>query len=491
MTVAGPHRLPQHNPRTPLEDLEFTLLGSVVGPADPHWDKARAAWNLTADQQPAAVVFTVDAADVSATVRYATALGLNVLAQSTGHLATAVGDLAGTVLIRTARMRSVRVDAEKQTMRVEAGATWGVATAALEGTGLAALAGSSGEVGIVGYTLGGGYSWLSRSRGLAASSVTAIELVLADGNLLRATAEEHAELFWAVRGGGGNFGIVTALEFRVYPVSEVSAGMLLFPLEQTRSVLEEYARWTEDLDERATTCFRILHFPRLPDLPDFLRGQSFVGVDGAIDAPEDVAQRLLAPLRALEPSIDTFTRIPATALAGLHLDPSDPVPVIGDGMILDSLTPEVVDALLGSAAGMDPSALLIVDLRHLGGALGRPAGGGAVDHLPGRFLLYAAGIAPSPQAAAAVITAITSVRLALAPWASSIDYSNFREVREAPERFWAPDVLERLRAVKKSVDPRGIIRSAHTLEPRTSTSSRALSADAAPDDLAHRIPAER
>ncbi|MBF4629628.1 FAD-binding oxidoreductase [Clavibacter michiganensis subsp. phaseoli] len=484
----------QHLPRTPLEDLEFSLLGTYVLPTDPQWDKARSAWNLTADQRPAAVVFTVDAADVSATMRYADALGLNVLAQSTGHLATAVGDLSDTVLIRTIRMQSVRVDVPRQTMRVEAGVTWGTATAALEGTGLSALAGSSSEVGVVGYTLGGGYSWLSRSRGLAASSVTAIEMVLADGELVRATADEHADLFWAVRGGGGNFGIITALEFRVHPVSEVYAGMMLFPLHRTRAVLEEYARWTTDLDERATTCVRILHFPPLPDLPDFLRGQSFVGIDGAIDAPDEEAERLLAPLRALEPRLDTFGRIPATALAGLHLDPSTPVPVIGDGMILDELTPEVIDALLASAAGTDPSSLLIVDLRHLGGAIGRPAvDGGAVDHLPGAFLLYAAGITPFPQAVAAVTHAVDSVRAALAPWATTIDYSNFRETRSAPERFWAPEVLERLRTIKEAVDPRGIIRSAHPLGRRPATRHRAPTADTAVDALGHapQIPAAR
>lgn len=444
--------------------LQFALLGSVFHPEDEGWDDARAAWNLAVDQRPAAVVVAADAADIAQTMRFARQTGLRVLAQSTGHLASAVGDLSDTVLIRTAHMQGVEVFADTRTARVEAGVTWGRVNDALANTGLAALAGSSPDVGVVGYTLGGGYGWLARSRGLAASSVTAIELVLADGRHLRATDSEHAELFWALRGGGGNFGIVTAIEFRVYPIADVYAGMLLFPIARVREVLTAYASWTSDLDESVTTCARILRFPPLPELPDFLRGRSFVGVDGAIDAPDTRARELLSPLRALSPEIDTFTRIPATELSSIHLDPPAPVPVVGDGLILDELDEAAIDALLASAAGAEGSSLLVVDLRHLGGALGRPSSSaGAVGGLAGSYLLYTAGIAPTPETTQAIGVEVASVRAAMMPWMSELDYSNFREVGTSPERFWRTEVLERLRSVKTIVDPDDVVRSAHPL----------------------------
>ena len=447
-----------------FEQLEVGLAGSLVTPSDAEWDTARAAWNLTADQRPVAVVFAANAADISAVLRFASVANLRVTAQSTGHLATALGDLDDTILIRTTRMDSIVLDEIAQVVRVGAGATWGPVSAVLAPAGLVALAGSSHDVGVVGYTLGGGYSWLSRSRGLASSSVTAVELVLANGEFVRATTIEHADLFWAVRGGGGNFGIVTAIEFRVFLLPNVYAGMLLFPVERAREVLSEYAEWTEHLDDHTTTCVRILRFPPLPELPDFIRGQSFVGIDGAIDATDATAQALLAPLRAMNPAIDTFTRVPASSLAEVHMDPAFPVPAIGDGIAVTKLDSDVIDALLGSAAGDPASPLLIVDIRHLGGALGRPdPAGGAVDHFSGNFLVYAAGMVPFAEAAPVVAAAVDSVRQALLPWESAQTYSNFREAEAAPERMWDAATLTRLRAIKVTRDPGNTIRAAHSL----------------------------
>lgn len=448
-----------------LDELQFELTGALIQPTDPDWDAVRTAWNLAVDQQPVAVLIPATVDDIRRIVRHAASAGLQVAAQTTGHLAAALGDLGQTILVRTTKLRRIGIDTEAMVVRAEAGVTWGEVTGHLQGMNLAALAGSSPDVGVVGYTLAGGYSWFARSRGLASSSVTAVELVLADGRLVRADAQTEPELFWALRGGGGAFGIVTAVEFRVYPVSTVYAGMLLFPFDRAREVLLAYAEWAHDgLDESVTTSARLLRFPPLPEVPEFLRGQSFVGVDGAISAPDADAESLLKPLRALGPVIDTFTGMPASALASVHLDPPTPVPAVGDGIIVDVLSPAVIDALLATSAGRAASPLLVTDLRHLGGAVGRAAPhGGAIDRLPGRFLVYAAGIAPSPEAAAVVADAVESIRKALSPWASAHDYSNFRERPVAPEGIWPEPVLERLRAVKAAVDPAGLIRAAHPL----------------------------
>src|SRR5687767_10118689 len=192
--------------------LRARMTGHAVTPADPEWDVARQAWNLAVDQRPAIVALPESADDVVAVVRYARAHGLRIAAQGTGHNAGPLGPLDGTVLVKTSRMRGVTVDPDARTVRVDAGVLWQEATNAAAEHGLAALAGSSPDVGVVGYSLGGGISWLARKHGIGANQVTAIELVTADGRFVRADAENEPDLFWALRGGGGAFGVVTAIE---------------------------------------------------------------------------------------------------------------------------------------------------------------------------------------------------------------------------------------------------------------------------------------
>ncbi len=438
------------------------LAGRVIAPGDADFDAARRAWNLAVDQRPALVVQAATADDVSATVRYAASAGLRVAPQGTGHNAAPLGDLAGTILLRTDLLREVTVDPAALGVRVGAGVLWGEVTAALAPHKLTALAGSSADVGVVGYTLGGGYSWLSRRHGLAVSKVTAVELVTADGSFHRVDATAEPELYWAVRGGGANIGIVTALEFRVLPLAQVYAGALLFPLERAREVFTAYARWSATADEAATTCVRLLRLPPLPDLPEMLRGKAFAAIDGAIDAPAGPAKALLAPLRALGPVMDTFDEMPTAALSMIHMDPPTPVPGIGDGMILDELTDGAIDALLSIAGPDVDTALLAVDVRAVGGAAGRPdPSGGAVDSLPGRYLAFGVGIPMSPEVGVRLHAELASLRAALSPWANDRGYPNFRERPTAPEGFFEPATLARLRAVAQRWDPAQLLQANH------------------------------
>ena len=229
---------------TDLSPLRAEFAGSLHTAADPDWDEARSAWNLAVDQHPAVVAIPEDAADVARAVRYARDHGLRVAAQGTGHNAAAHGDLDGVMLIKTERMREVRIEPATRTARVGAGVTWGEVVGPAAEHGLAALAGSSHDVGVVGYSLGGGVSWLARKHGLAADRVTAIELVSAHGDLREVTALTDPDLFWALRGGGGNFGVVTAIEFSLLPITELYAGALFFPYERAGEVLEAWRRWT-------------------------------------------------------------------------------------------------------------------------------------------------------------------------------------------------------------------------------------------------------
>jgi FAD/FMN-containing dehydrogenase len=202
----------------------------LVKPGEGNWDSARAAWNLAIDQRPAMVARPGGADEVAAVVKFARENDLRVAVQAEGHGA---GALAGvgedTLLLKTGRMIGTEVDAENRRARVAAAAKWRDVDALASPRGLAALAGSSAEVGVVGYTLGGGQGWLARKHGLACNSVLAAEVVTADGELVRADLEHEPDLFWALRGGGGNFGVVTALEFELYPASDLYPGLFAWP----------------------------------------------------------------------------------------------------------------------------------------------------------------------------------------------------------------------------------------------------------------------
>jgi FAD/FMN-containing dehydrogenase len=248
--------------------LDRELAGKIVRPGEEAFGAARSAWNLAVDQQPAAVVFPETAEDVRAAVRLAAARGLQIAAQGTGHLARPLGDLSGTILVKTERMRGIRIDPAARIARVEAGVVWLEVVEAAARHGLAGLAGSSPDVGMVGYTLGGGLSFLGRKYGLAASNVRAIELVTADGRLVRADREHEPDLFWALRGGGGSFGVVTAIEFGLFPVSQMYAGHLWYPIERGPEVLHAWAELTHgEVPDELTTVGRFLQFPPSPISP--------------------------------------------------------------------------------------------------------------------------------------------------------------------------------------------------------------------------------
>ena len=284
-------------PSIDVEALRARLYGEVYGPDDEGWDEARRAWNLAVDQRPAAVALPITDADVVEIVNFAREEGLRVAPQGTGHGASALAGLDDTILLSTKRMRGVRIDPNARRARVRAGAIWQDVTAPASAYGLAPLAGSAHDVGVVGYTLGGGLSWLAREHGFACDSVTAIELVTADGALVRTDERNDPELFRALRGGGGNFGVVTSMEFKLYPVSELTGGALLWPQERAEEIFNAWREWTTTVPNHVTSLCRLLNVPPLPDVPEPLRGRSFVVVEAAI-LGDDCAARPAARARS-------------------------------------------------------------------------------------------------------------------------------------------------------------------------------------------------
>jgi FAD binding domain/Berberine and berberine like len=449
-----------------IHALRARVAGQVVLPGEDDWDEARQAWNLAADQRPAAVVFPESAEDVAAVVRLARGLGHRVAAQGTGHAALPLGPLDGTILVKTSRMRALEVDPVARRARAEAGVLWQeVADAAAE-HGLAGLAGSSPDVGVVGYSLGGGMGWLARRHGLAANSVRAVELVTAGGRLVRADRDHHPELFWALRGGGGSFGVVTALEFALYPVRELYAGVMFWPVERAAEILHAWREWVETVPEEVTSVGRLMRFPPIPDVPEVLRGRSFVLVEAAYLGSEPDGAEILRPLRELGPELDTMATIPAATLASVHMDPPQPVPAVGDGTMLAELPAEAVDALVAVAGPDSGSPLVSVELRHLGGALAEPSPEqGAVGTLAAAFAMFAVGMPMTPEMRAAVEAHVHLVRGALARWEADRTYFNFAERSVDGDDLFPPDTHRRLREIKALYDPEELFVATHSISP--------------------------
>jgi FAD/FMN-containing dehydrogenase len=450
-----------------LADLATRISGRVVTADDVDWDVVRQGFNLAADLAPAAVVLAADADDVVASVAHARTHGLHVAGQATGHNASAHAGVGDTLLIDVRGLRTVAIDVAARRVRVGAGVRWQDVVPQLSDLGLAALHGSSPLVGIAGYSLGGGMGWLARKHGLQTNSVVAFDVVTADGELHRVDAHHRPDLFWALRGGNGNFGVVTAIEFTVYPAAELYAGGLFFPLERADEVLATWTRIAPDLPEELMTWTSLYQFPDVPEVPEPLRGGAFTVFHAAFLGDEEEGSALVAPVRELGALIDTFAMVPPVALAEMAMDPPEPLPYRSTTALLDDL-PEVGLARLlevvGEGAG---SPLPLVQIRHLGGALSRTEpGAGARATMPGQFCLFALGVVPDYESAVHVASYLQRVDRAVEPWRIG-QYPNFVEHPADASTFFDAATWERLRSVKAQHDPTGLFRGNHRIEPAT------------------------
>ena len=353
-----------------LNALRAGIAGQVSVPGQTGYDQARQAWNLAVDQRPDVVVVAESASDVVTAIRYARAHGMRIAPQGTGHGAAPLDALDGAMLLRTTPMRKVDIDPASRIARAEAGALWQDVMVPAAEHGLAGLAGFSPDLGVAGHILGGGLSWLGRCYGLAANNVEAFELVTADGELVRADAVSEPDLFWALRGGGGSFGIVTGIEFALFPHADMYAGVLWYPIERGHEVLHAWRELTQDNPpDELTTVGRFVNFPPIPDIPEQIRGKSFVLVEVFHLGKPVQADKWLAGLRALGPVNDTVATVPIPAVSHIHMDPEQPVPYAGDSLLLDDLPSAAVNAFIEVSGANAAYPLLSAEIRHLGGEL--------------------------------------------------------------------------------------------------------------------------
>lgn len=441
--------------------LQTWVTGKVVTPNDADYDSARHAWNLSVDQRPALILIAETVDDIAAGMRYAAANDLGVAVQSTGH--GVILPPEGALLIVTSRLNGVAVDPATRTAWVQAGVKWAAVLEKAQEFGLAPLLGSSPTVGAVGYTLGGGMGWLARKYGMAVDSVIEFEVVTPAGEIVTASAEQNPELFWGLRGGGKGLVIVTGMLIHLYPVSEVFGGSLFYPLSVAKAALTFFREWTQTLPDEWTTSITVMHFPPMPQLPDAIRGQSFVMVNGCfVGSQADGEVALSAWTQWQAPVMNTFHQMPFTQVATISNDPVDPVPGVSSGMWLSDLSDDAIDKVLAYAAPAEGHPFFVkVDIRFAGGAIAaNPRSGAAYSHRDRTYLLQTVGMAFTPDGKQMIIETNAKLKRALRDHKAG-EYLNFLDGEEAHEKSpegFHDDTRLRLARLKAQFDPNNLLR---------------------------------
>ncbi|SEF52181.1 FAD/FMN-containing dehydrogenase [Thermomonospora echinospora] len=438
----------------------------VLLPGDNGYDTARQPWRRLVEHRPALIAEAAGSREVQAVVRAAGAHGLPITVQSTGHGAVRACD--GGLLLRTSAMNGVRVDPARRTVRVGAGAVWGDVVTAAAPFGLAPLSGSSPTVGVVGYTLGGGTGWMSRRHGYAADGVLGAEVVTADGEMLTVRGDEHPDLLWAMRGGGGGFALVTALELPLYPVGPIYAGMAVFGFDRAAQVLARYREWAPEEPDESNTAITMMRMPPSPELPEPLRGRRVLALRVFYLGEADDAERMLAPLReaAGAPLVDGLRPI-AYADTSTLLRPPPPPSAIEERLeLLDDLPGDAVDAMIGVVEDGGPVAA--VDVRHWGGAMARPPeGAGPAGHRDVPFSAMFGAEAERPEQVDAVRSAVRDAAARIGPYTTGGTFLNFLTDPDRTAAAFTPQDYRRLAEVKKRYDPANLFAGNHVVLPES------------------------
>jgi FAD/FMN-containing dehydrogenase len=450
-----------------LADALAGVAGPVLHPGDDGYAAELAGFDLAVPQRPAVVVGATGAADVVAGVRAARAAGLAVGVQATGHGITVPADDA--LLLTTRRDAGVRVDPTDRTAWVGAGAVWTTVLHEAAPFGLAPLAGSAPAVGAVSYTLGGGLGVLGRRYGWSADHVRRLDVVTADGELRVVTADRHPDLFWALRGGGGNVGVVTAMQIELVELAELYGGGLFFPGEAAGDVLTALLAVAPQAPDEVSLSVALMTFPDLPAVPAALRGRFCAHVRVTSCGDPAACEDVIAPVRrAATPLLDTVRTMPVTAVGTIHNDPATPRATNSRSLVLHRLDAGTVEALVRHAG---PRNAFVVELRLLGGALARePAVPDAVGHRRGAATVYTAAYPHPTGPTEADAVAEQALLDDLAPWSDGGALVNFLagpRVRPADVRAgYETDRWERLVEIKTAWDPDNVFRINHNVPPR-------------------------
>ncbi|WP_418276666.1 FAD-binding oxidoreductase [Isoptericola jiangsuensis] len=440
-------------------ELQRTLSGTVHRPGDPGYEAALGGFNLALVHRPGLVVQAASPADVALALRSADRHGLGVGVRSTGHSAAPTGP--ADVLLDTSQMNRLEIDPETRTATIGAGVRWRAVLDAAAPYGLGGLCGSSPDVGVVGYTLGGGLGPLARTFGFAADHVRSLDVVTPAGDVVTASPTRHRDLFWALRGGGGAFGVVTAMTFDLFELAVVRAGALWFDVADAPAVLHRWRALVGSLPESVSTSVVRIDLLPLPHLPEPLRGRAVLVVryvrHGALDAPDPLVDELR---RTATPILDTVGDLPYARIGEVHADPAEPMPLVERGATLHSLPEQAVDAFLAATPAGSP--VLLAELRLLGGAATRPPRvSNAVGGRDAAYSLFV-GAVPAPGGPSDVEDHLRRVVDAMTPWATGASLLNFAGPRDpvSAERVrssFGAATYARLVALRRRVDPHGVL----------------------------------
>jgi FAD/FMN-containing dehydrogenase len=455
-----------------LDELRASVRGEVVSPGDSSYEEARRVWNGAIDRRPALVVRCRGVGDVMTALGVARSHDLRVAVRGGGHNVAGFGTCDGGIVVDLSPMKGVRVDVGASTVRAEGGLTWGEFDHETQAFGLATTGGLVTTTGIAGFTLGGGIGWLMRKHGLTADNLVAADVVTADGQLIAADAQVEPELLWGLRGGGGNFGVVTSFEYQLHPVGPtILGGAVVHPADRAVDLLGFYAEWTKTLPDELTTLFAFLSAPPEPFIPVELHGTPVVAVALCYAGPIDEGEAVLRPLRDFAPPVaDVVMPIPYTLLQALF-DATSPrgIHAYWKTEYLDDVDDTAIDVLASQAAAMTGlSTLTTIHIHHLEGAVRRmPPGGSAFTHRDPRFVLNIVGNCAAGEPAEPHIRWARDTWDAIRAHSSGDPYLNFLgdEGADRVRAAYGGDTFERLVTLKNRYDPTNLFRLNQNIPP--------------------------
>jgi FAD/FMN-containing dehydrogenase len=452
-----------------LRELEETLRGELIRPGDSAYDEARAVWNGAIDKRPAAIVRCAGVADVRQAIEFARSQDLLVAVRGGKHSLPGFSTVDGGIVIDLSGMKGMRVDPVTQTAQAQAGLTWSEFDHEAQAFGLATTGGLISTTGIAGFTLGGGIGWLMRAHGLTADNLLSADMVTADGELVHASADENQELFWGLRGGGGNFGVVTNFEYQLHPVGPVILGGVVFYRgERAEELLRFYREYTRDLPDEATTVLNLTTAPPAPFLPEEIHGKPIVALLGAYAGPVAEGERIFAPMRELgDPVADLMGPLPYVAMQSL-LDPL--YPEGGSNYFKSGYMEEISDASIATLVEQHRSVaspMSEIHVHHFGGAVGRVADDAtAFGNRSAEYVLNILGRTPDAAGFAEAVGWARETYDALEPFTSGGTYTNF--MSEGDDRLkeaYGEEKYARLVALKDRYDPTNLFRLNQNIAP--------------------------
>ena len=462
-----PERENHHGYGQALASLVMGLQGKVVLPGNSDYEAARIIWNGAFDHHPALVVRCATASDVASAITFACEHGLSISVRSGGHSPAGYSTNDGGMVIDLSRMKAIAIDPERRMARLEPGLTWAEVANALQPYGLALTSGDTGTVGVGGLLLGGGIGWMARKYGLSIDHVRAVEVVTAQGELLRASADEHAELFWGLRGGGGNFGVATAFEVEIHPAGIVLGGAVFYKMAEAEAILREYGRYAAEAPDELTTMALLMAAPPAPFIPPDKQGAPVVAIFLCYTGDLAQGERVIAPLRQLGTVVaDVISPIPYPVMFAFTDEAARPgFPQYARSLFAQTLSDDLVQTIVSASAGrISPETML--QIRILGGAVSRvPAEATAFAHRDKQVLLSVFDTTWQPGSSEHLARA-EQLWKSLSSFAEGA-YVNFLmdEGEQRISQAYPPATYARLAALKERYDPTNLFRLNQNIRP--------------------------